>query len=249
MRQAARAACAWVCLSAAACASSGGPAPFRPVAGEEDSLRARVAAVAAEGDARQRLRAVGKLRVTSPDGSASVREVVLAERPARLRLESLNMLGQAATLLVTDGERFAFFDGKRLEDGDAQPELLHKRLGLALAPGEAVRALLVAPLESDWLPTAILGRGGEREVRLPAESLRFAAGGELAAIAALDDDGEVRWLAEYAEWRDVPGGRYPFSLVLSFPETKLRAELELTDVELNPTLDPSLFRVARRATP
>lgn len=248
MRVAARAACACVWLSAAACASSGGP-PFRPVVGEDELLRARVAAVSAQADTRQRLRAVGQLRVESPDGSASVREVVLAERPARLRLESLNVLGQAATLLVTDGERFAFFDGKRLEDGAAEPEILRRRLGLALAPAEAVRALLVAPLAAEWPPSAILGRDGEREVRLPAQSLRFAPGGELAAIAALDERGEVRWLAEYAEWRDVPGGRYPFSLVLSFPETQLRAELELTEVELNPSLDPSLFRVARRAAP
>jgi hypothetical protein len=248
LRLAARAACACVWLTAAACATSGGP-PFRPVTGEDELLRARVAEVSAQADSRLRLRAVGKLRVESPDGTASVREVVLAERPARLRLESLNMLGQAATLLVTDGERFAFFDGKHLEDGAAEPEILRRRLGLALAPGEAVRALLVAPLQTEWPPSAILGRGGEREVRLPSESLRFAPGGELAAIAALDESGEVRWLAEYAEWRDVPGGRYPFSLVLSFPETKLRAQLELSEVELNPPLDPSLFRVARRATP
>ncbi len=247
MRLAARAACACVWLSAAACATSGS-SPFRPLTGEEDTLRARVEAVSVQANSRQRLRAVGKLRVKSPDGSASVREVVLVERPARLRLESLNMLGQAATLLVTDGERFSFFDGKRLEDGAAEPELLRRRLGLALAPAEAVRALLVAPLESEWPPSAILGRGGEREVRLPSQSLRFAPDGELAAIETLDERGEVRWLAEYAEWRDVPGGRYPFSLVLSFPETKLRAELELTEVELNPTLDPSLFRVARRAS-
>lgn len=246
MRLAARAASALAALSVAACATPGGPA-FRPVAGEDELLRARVEAAASQGDSRLRLRAVGKLRVESPDGSASVQEVVLAERPARLRLESLNVLGQAATLLVTDGERFAFYDGKRLEDGAAEPEILRSRLGLAFAPTEAVRALLVAPLAVEWSPRAILGRGDEREVQLPLESLRFAPSGELAAIAALDEHGEVRWRAEYAEWRDVPGGRYPFSLVLSFPETELRAEFELTQVELNPALDPSLFRVARRA--
>ncbi|HKC51267.1 MAG TPA: hypothetical protein VKF60_10780 [Myxococcota bacterium] len=248
MRLAARAACACALLSAAACATAGGP-PFRPIAGEEEALRARVEAVSAQAGARQGLRAVGKLHVKSPDGSASVREVVLVERPARLRLESLDMLGQAATLLVTDGERFAFFDGKRLEDGAAEPEMLRRRLGLAFAPGEAVRALLIAPLQTEWPPSAILGRGGEREVRVPSQSLRFAPDGELAAIETLDERGGVRWLAEYAEWRDVPGGRYPFSLVLSFPETRMRAELELSEVELNPTLDPSLFRVARRASP
>jgi hypothetical protein len=248
LRLAARAACALAWLALAACATSEGP-PFRPIAGEEDVLRARLTAATRAADARQTLRAVGKLRVKSKDGSVSVQEVVLAQRPARLRLESLNMLGQAQSLLVTDGERFAFFDGKRLEDGAAEPGILRDRLGLLLEPGEAVRALLAAPLESDWPPREILGRGEERELRGAAQSVRFAAGGELSRIAALDERGRVRWEAEYDQWRDVPGGRYPFSLVLSFPETSLRAELELTQVELNPALDPALFRVARRATP
>jgi len=110
-------------------------------------------------------------------------------------------------------------------------------------------ALLAAPLATDWPPREILGRGAERELRGDVQSVRFGAGGELSAIAALDARGKVRWLAEYDEWRDVPGGRYPFLLVLSFPETELRAELALSQVELNPTLDPSLFRVARRTTP
>jgi len=245
LKRAARAALACLLLSAAACATPGGPA-FEPVAGEEAALRARVETLHAEASRRERLRAVGKLRVESRDGSASVKEVVLVERPARLRLESLNMLGQAATLLVIDGERFSFFDGKTLEDGAVGSELLRSRLGLALEPSEAVSALLVAPLETDWQPRAILGRGAEREVRLAGQSLRFSAAGDLAALSALDEDGAERWRAEYADWRDVPGGRYPFSLVLSSPETELRAELELTDVELNPSLDPSLFRVARR---
>ncbi|MFI5314677.1 MAG: hypothetical protein ACHQ6T_03170 [Myxococcota bacterium] len=247
MRRAARAACALAWLSGAACAT-GGP-PFQPVVGEDAVLRARVETAAAQASERRTLRAVGKLRLQSPDGSTSVQEVVLAERPARLRLESLNMLGQAASLLVTDGERFAFFDGKRLESGATDSGTLRQRLGLALAPSEAVRALLAAPLEVEWAPSAILGRGEEREVRLPAESLRFAPSGELSAIAALDSAGAVRWRAEYAEWRDVPGGRYPFSLVLSFPASELRAELALSQVELNPALDASLFRVARGAPP
>ena len=248
MRRAARAACALALLAAAACATPSGP-PFEPIAGEDAVARARVEAASAEANSRQSLRAVGKLRVESPDGSTSVKEVVLAARPAQLRLESLNMLGQAATLLVTDGERYSFFDGSRLESGAIGPEVLRDRLGLAFAPGEAVRALLAEPLAGDWTPSQVLARGQERLVKLPGQALRFAQSGELAELIALDDGGRVRWSAEYADWQSVPGGRYPFSLVLFFPETRLRAELELAQVELNPQLDPTLFRVGRRGAP
>ena len=248
MRRARRAACALALLAAAACATPSGP-PFEPIAGEDAVSRARVEAASAEANARQSLRAVGKLRVASPDGSTSVKEVVLAARPAQLRLESLNMLGQAATLLVTDGEHYSFFDGSRLENGAIGPEVLRDRLGLAFAPGEAVRALLAEPLAGDFTPSEVLARGQERLVKLPGQALRFAQSGELAELIALDPSGRVRWSAEYADWQSVPGGRYPFSLVLFFPETRLRAELELAQVELNPTLDPTLFRVGPRSAP
>jgi outer membrane lipoprotein-sorting protein len=245
-----RAACALLLLSLAACKTfSGGPPPFAPVQGEDERIHAWLDAAKLDASTRQGVRASGTLHVASPRGSGSTQEVVLAERPARLRFESLNMLGQASSLLVSDGERFAFFDGKKLEQGAAQSDVLRERLGLALEPGEAVMALLAAPLASDWPPREILGRGATRQLRGERESLIFGVDGQLAAIAALDEKGDVRWQVEYTDWRDVPGGRYPFRLVLSFPETHLEARLDLSQVELNPALDPGLFRVASGATP
>lgn len=243
-----RAAGALACFVLSACAQLGGPA-FAPIAGEDDAMRARVERAIAEATERETLRAVGKLRVAGPKGSGSVEQVVLVERPARLRLETLNVLGQAATMLVTDGARFAFFDGKALDEGEVSPEVLRERLGLAFSPGEAVSALLAAPQPVKWPPRAILARGAERAVLLDDQSLRFAEDGELAAIESLDAGGAVLWTAEYTGWRDVPGGRYPFNVVLTFPETKLRAELELSKAELNQALDESLFRATRGARP
>lgn len=243
-----RAASALAFLVLSACAQLGSPA-FAPIAGEDDAMRARVERAVAEATERQTLRATGKLRVAGPKGSGSVKQVVLVERPTRLRLETLNVLGQAATMLVTDGARYAFFDGKSLDDGDVSADVLRERLGLAFSPGEAVAALLCTPQPVKWPPRAILARGAERAVLLDDQSLRFAEDGELAAIEALDAQGAVLWTAEYAGWRDVPGGRYPFNVVLSFPDTKLRAELELSRAELNQPLDASLFRAARGAVP
>jgi len=212
-------------------------------------MRARVERAIAEANQRQTLRAVGKLLVEGPGGSGKVKQVVLVERPERLRLESLNVLGQAATLMVTDGDRYAFYDGKVLDSGAVSAEVLHERLGLAFAPAEAVGALLAAPRPVVWPPRGVLARGLERAVLFADQSLRFGEDGELAAIECLDSNGAVRWTAEYAAWREVPGGRYPFRVVLSFPETKLRAELELEKVELDVQIDEDLFRVARANAP
>jgi hypothetical protein len=248
-RQGLRAASALACLLLGACASLGRPPEFQPISGEDASVRALVERAIGEADLRHTLRAVGKLHVAGPGGSGNVKQVILVERPARLRLESLNVLGQAATLLVTDGQRYSFFDGKTLDDGDVSDETLRERLGLAFAPEEAAGALLIAPKPVVWPPRAILARGAEREVSFADQTLRFADGGELSAIESLDASGVVLWTASYSTWREVPGGRYPFSVVLSFPGTKLRAELELSAVELNPKLEASLFRVPEGALP
>ncbi len=210
-------------------------------------MRGLVERAVRDADERRTLRAVGKLRVTGPRGSGSIKQVILVERPARLRLESLNVLGQAATVLVTDGERYAFFDGKTIDDGEVSAEILHDRLGLAFAPAEAAAALLASPKPVSWPARSIRARGSEREVLFADQSLRFGVDGELSEIESLDASGAVEWTAHYATWREVPGGRYPFTVVLSFPETRLRAELELSAVELNPPIEASLFRVSRGA--
>lgn len=247
--RASRLASALACLLLGACAQLAGPPAFQPIEGEDEAMRARVERAIAEADARQTLRAVGQLHVAGPSGSGKVKQVVLVERPERLRLESLNVLGQAATMLVTDGERFAFYDGKTLDSGAVSAEVLHERLGLAFTPAEAVGALLAAPRPVVWPPRGVLARGAERAVLFSDQSLRFAENGDLAAIENLDAGGGVRWTASYSAWRDVPGGRYPFSVVLEFPETKLRAELTLDKVELDVPIDEALFRVARETAP
>jgi hypothetical protein len=89
-------------------------------------------------------------------------------------------------------------------------------------------------------------RGEERAVAFADQTSLQVDGDRCDRVA--DASGAVSD-AEYATWRDVPGGRYPFSVVLSFPETRLRAELELSTVELNPRLEASLFRVAGGGLP
>ena len=64
------------------------------------------------------------------------------------------------------------------------------------------------------------------EVRSPVHS---SAGGERQTQR--DAEGGLKILCD------------PFQVVLHFPLTELRARLDLQEVELNPSLDPSLFRV------
>ena len=228
------------------CRTLAPPPVLAPVSGEYARIQAWMARSRAEGEQRWAVRALGSLKLDSPSGGGRVKQVILAQRPARLRLESLNFLGQTQGLLVTDGERFSYFDGRELVGGAVSQDVLRQYLGLDLEPAEAVRVLLAAPLIGDATPRAILGAGDERVVELNARRLHFGPDGQLLGVEVRDFAGATRWRVTYERWRSVQEGRYPFAMGLFFPRTELHAELRLDEVELNPELDPSLFRVPRR---
>jgi hypothetical protein len=234
-----------IVLLLAACATPAGPPPLVPVHGEDARVGAWMAAARQTGSERTALRAHVSIRLDSPQGKGKLNEVILVERPAQLRLETLNLLGQTQTVLVTDGRRFSFFDGRDFEGGPVEPGLLLQRLGLDLEPEEAVRVLLAAPALTGEPPDAVFAQGPDRIALFPGQRVRFGADGDLRAVEALDERGEPRWIAEYRGWRDVDGGRYPLVMHLRFPRTRVDAELELDDVALNPVLAPGLFTLPR----
>jgi hypothetical protein len=237
------------CLTAAALVVAAGCAttpPLLPVVrvdGEEARIESYLAAARAGEAERRSVRTVGRLRLESPNGSGSVREVIVVERPSRLRLEALNVLGQTQALLVADGERFAFFDGSTLSRGPLSEDLLRDLLGLDLGPAEAVGVLLGAPPIEAGPLLGVLGQGTDRIAELDSQLVRFAADGELRGVALLGPTGLPRWNVEYASWQEAGGGRYPFSVILSFPRLETRAEFEVREAELNVELDMSLFYV------
>jgi len=232
-----------VVLLVAGCATVPPLEPIVRIEGEEERIESYLAAARRDASERRAVRAVGKLSLESPNGSGNVREVIVVERPSRLRLEALNLLGQTQVLLVTDGERFAFFDGSRLERGPLSDDILRDHLGIDLAPAEAIDLLLAAPRIPEGPALGVLGQGTDRIARLDSQIVRFGADGELRGVVSLDAAGLPRWSVEYASWRDAGAGRYPFSVVFSFPRLATHAELRVREAELNPELDTSLFHV------
>ena len=216
-----------------------GPADVEPV--PVDEARKVVERLGREAVERVSLRAIGRLRLVTPDGDGRVREIVLAQRPDRLRLESHGPLGQALGLLVTDGGEYAFFDGERLESGPVAADLLARRLGLELRPEEAVELLLAAPSLGGEIRSAFR-RETETWVHGDGWRLVYDALGDLSRAEVHTGEGAVRWRARYAGWSDAPGGRFPRELHLEFPSTQVRAELDLSRVELNPELERAHFR-------
>jgi len=211
---------------------------------EREQITNRLAQRIEEGSERASLRGYARVRIDSEAGKARVREVIAAERPARLRVETLNFLGQAQSLLVADGDEASFYDGREVVRGE-QPAVLLRRLGLDLEPADAIDLLLAAPRLPEAEPSDVWAVGDERIVEFERRRVRLSEQGELRRVDALDARGLVRWSVEFDAWSEVPGGRYPMVIRAYFPRTDLRAEFEFEEVQLNTPLDTSLFRVPR----
>lgn len=219
--------------------------PLVPVSGERERLQDYLRRAVEDGNARSSMRLVGQLHLRSAAGSVSVREVVVAKRPARLRMESLDWLGQTRTLLVSDGQRYAFFDGRELYRGPVDDALLLDRLGLDLRLREAVALLLAAPPLDASLgagrPLAVFARGETRVAQLDRHQLSFDAQGRLLGIAMFAGRSRAGWKVEYSDWGPVSGGSYPAHLAFFFPSTQVHARLDVREVELNLALEEALF--------
>jgi hypothetical protein len=192
------------------------------------------------------------------DGDVRVRgnQIVVLERPAQLRVEVLGLLNQTAAVIATDGERFEVLRvGDRSYDtGEVDSQLLWREAHLALTPSEAVALLLGAPaFDPDLVPARAVenvGDGGEwvRMDLVDAEQrvrrrAAFDAAARLREFEVLEDDGTVRWRAQFDDYATVDGASFAHSIVLDVTAGAAHVEISLRDVELNPELSPDVFRL------
>lgn len=197
---------------------------------------------------RRSVRAFGKLVLETARGTVRVKQVVIAQQPGQLRLESQDLLGQTQSLLVMDGSTFSFYDGSAIEHGPVSTSLLRESLGLDLSPEDAIALLLARPPLPETEVPAVFARGETRIAAFDNARVSFSSTGELLGFERLEADGSVRWRADFKGWRELANGRYPFAMHFEFPATELRARLEFQEAVLNPALLQSLFRLEPHST-
>ena len=227
-------------LLATACATVPSPPPRLPI--PPASVAPLLERVRVEGEQRTSIRGLARVKVDSPEGSGRLREVIVLERPASVRLETLNLFGQTQALLITNGSHYVARDRSGLERGLVYDTLLGERLGLDFTVEEAVEALLAAPAIGPGEVQRAFAVGDQFWVETSTRRIRIGPEGELLGLDALEGPGRVRWAADYGRWREVEGGRYPFHVRLVFA-TGVEAEVSIREVELNPVLDPGLFEL------
>jgi hypothetical protein len=124
--------------------------------------------------------------------------------------------------------------------------VLEEVAGLPLTPEAAVRLLLATPLAPDT-PAESVQQDAAGALRLswPDQTLEFDGEGHLAALAFHPSEHGVRSVlyARWSDWRALDSAAFPHRLELELPEAKTRWKLEYREVELDPALDPALFRL------
>lgn len=194
-------------------------------------------------------RVQGETRATlrTPQGVASVRQFVAAERPDRLHLEELDFFGNPAAVLVTAGGRFWFYDGRKqvLYRGAATPANLSRLVPVAISAEELVAILLGgAPVLPGGTPTAVTQDHARLRLRLAGpggtEDLWV---GEKALVekAEVRQASGVGYVVEFAGRQSRGGGWFPGGVTLHSPSARIDVELGWSDAEVNGQLDPRLF--------
>jgi hypothetical protein len=201
---------------------------------------------------RQAMRAQARLSLDAPDLRFGRPQRLVVARPSSLRVEVLGLFGQIAAVLVTQDGRYQFFDPaeRTMEEGDVGEELLWRLARVDMTPEEAAGVLLGAPQPAPGLAPVGASQftDGGVAVLLAAvdgvgvqQRFEFDALGRLRCAKRFGPDGAVRWVARFADYRELSDEPFAFHIELSFPRVNASAEIDFKKVELNPELPRDVF--------
>jgi len=205
---------------------------------ESDAANRLVAELEQDAQSVERYQAVVRVRGEGPEGRFSATELVLFERPDRVRVELLATFGSSRFIAVTGGGEITVFFPRSREylEESAVEDVVAALLGIRLNPQE-----VMAILSGTGLPLG--GQGAVRgEQRRDRVRVHLAQG-------TVDIEGEqVREARTSAyrvvyptEWKRMRRGAPDRIEVAS---DKIEASLTVEDLDINVRLDPEAFVIS-----
>jgi hypothetical protein len=198
------------------------------------------------------LRGSARVSLDGARGASFARQLLVMERPARLRVEVLGLMNQRLAVLAIDGERYDLYrsESGAVESGEIRPSVLWEVAGVPLTPEEAVRVLLGTPpmeLIGQQITAAVERADASLHFELRGSepywrALEFDAAGLLARYEVHGPEGAV-FEVRYEDYRDVAGTRFAHQVELDFPSSEAHAEVSFRAVELNPVFAEGIFRL------
>jgi hypothetical protein len=232
----------------AGCASRSTPRPAAPASGEAGLPTAQqiFAALDQRRAAIRSVRAMARLSYTSPEEARKAKQLVIAERPDRLRFEILSPFGTVFVLTAADGSLAAWVRSEStVYRGTASAENLQRYAQVDLPVTTAVDILLATPpLHSD-IDSVVSSDAGAVEL--------WQDTGDFVHVAWLTpsleplryeqraEDGQVLLRATFGEYTAIDGQRVATQLGIELPPSQRRIEIALSETEVNPPLTDAVF--------
>ena len=199
------------------------------------------------------IQGLAKLKLEAPLNNINATQVLLVERPNRLRAETLSPFGVPLLLLVADGEKMgALLPAKNIYyQGSSSPKNLGMFVNLPLGLSDLVDVLLYQPqMIESWEKEAFtLKAGGWLLIHsgtLERQELIFNDMQELIEVSYFKDN-DLFLNVKYAEFSESENS-YPMLLTLKIPEKYATVTLTFSDVETNGQIRPELFKIAPPAS-
>ena len=192
-----------------------------------------------------RYQAVLKVRGEGPEGRFSATELVVFERPGRVRVELLATFGASRWIAVTDGGEITVLFPRSREylQESAVEDVVSALLGIRLRPEE-----VMAILAGSGLP---LGEANPARAERVGEGVRVVLSGELP------DGPDERVDIERGQVREAVGSRYRVvyptdwkQMGRTAPERielasdQIEISLTVEDLDINVRLDPEAFTIS-----
>lgn len=235
----------------------------RPPDDAETSALAILTHAAERHDGVHSARIRATLEYYGDEGRVRVRQVVLASRPAFLRLETLSPFDTSLNVLVSDGAQLQFLDlqGEQMYEGPATAENMARLIPIGMTPADLVRFLLGdAPVDTvvgspdDW-PVDWDSTLGAYRIQAPT-----ADGGRIdllvnhgtwrvVGLDGFDTAGErvLRVRAGNHRTATADGVSLEYPGRIEFQVDGVDASLDVESYQVNPTLSPALFGISAPA--
>jgi outer membrane lipoprotein-sorting protein len=200
------------------------------------------------------VKAIAKIKVESPEETFSVKELIIAQAPDRLRLETLSPLGQPGFYAATDGQDLFLFapSENTYYRGAATPRNLGLIIPLRLGVEDMVSVIrgsvpLIA-YDADHLRCAAKEEGYVLQLKGRVENttqvLTFSRDG-LRVVTSETYGGEgLTCSVRYADYEPAGSSAFPRTITVSLPSERTTVRITYKKVEFLPDIDTSLFSLS-----
>jgi hypothetical protein len=190
------------------------------------------------------LRALARLDYTGPDGKGNVQEAVLVQRPDRLRLETLTLLGAVLIVTVNDKEIIGHHPREGIfVRGPRTKENLLRYTQIPLELDEITALLLGLPPVDTRAPrrqegsTLVFSPNGRKQDAVTFESQLPVP----TKWERFNDAGAVELSARFLDYISTPAGSFPSKIQVEAQLQKRKLEIRYQEPEINASLAPEIF--------